>query len=98
MSKSIEPRSEASVTCSQRSPAAERAYRHRERRRKGLRMIAVEIYDCEIDQLEALGLLAASDRSSAAALKPALERVTEVVLRPKWRALIDAMLSDPVTK
>jgi len=81
-----------------RSPAAERARRHRERRCNGLRMVGVEIFGYEIDQLEALGLLAPNDRSSTAALKPAIERVIECVLRPKWLPLTEAILSERVTK
>jgi len=80
------------------SPAAERARRHRERKRNGLRMVSVEIFEQEIERLETLGLLGASYRSNTAALKPAIERVIECVLRPKWLPLIGAILSEPVTK
>jgi hypothetical protein len=98
MSEGGEPQTEGPELSPQRSPAAERARRHRDRRRNGLRIIGVEVFEHEIDQLEALCLLAPGDRSSISALKPALERVIEVVLSPAWKDLLETALTPYVKR
>jgi hypothetical protein len=86
---------EATQQC---SSATERARRHRERRRNKSRVVGIEIFEHEVDQLEAFGLLAPGDRSSRSALKPALERVIEVVLSPAWKDLLETALKPYVKK
>jgi len=46
------------------SPAAVRMRRHRERQRKGLRCLSIEIRDTEIEALVRNGLLASEMRNS----------------------------------
>jgi hypothetical protein len=52
--------------------AAERMRRSRERRRKGLRFLTIEIREAEIDQLIRRKRLAAEDRENPGALRRAL--------------------------
>jgi hypothetical protein len=52
--------------------AAERMRRSRERRRKGLRFLTIEIREAEIDQLIRRKRLAAEDRENSDALRRAL--------------------------
>jgi hypothetical protein len=52
--------------------AAERMRRSRERRRKGLRFLTIEIREAEIDQLIRRKRLAAEDRDNPDALRRAL--------------------------
>jgi hypothetical protein len=80
MSEGSERQTEDPELGPQRSPAAERACRYRERRRKKLRVVRVEVFDHEIDRLVSRGLLAPGDRFSTAALKPALEKLIETAL------------------
>jgi hypothetical protein len=54
------------------SPAAERMRRHRERRRDGLRCLAIELRVTEIDALIDRGLLKSDTRNDEAAIKEAL--------------------------
>ena len=48
-----------------RSPAAERMRLFRERRRKGLRCVTIELHEDEIDALVRMGLLGAEMRNDA---------------------------------
>ena len=54
------------------SPAAERMRRHRERRREGLRCLAIELRETEIDVLVQKGLLKADARNDLHAVREAL--------------------------
>ena len=51
---------------------AERMRRTRERRRKGLRLLEVELYESEIDAFVLIGLLPAKDRAEPEAIRRAL--------------------------
>jgi hypothetical protein len=55
-----------------RSAAAERMRLHRERRRKGLRCLTVELRETEIDALVRIGLLRAEMRNDPSAISEAL--------------------------
>jgi hypothetical protein len=63
-----------------RSPAAERMRRHRERRRDGLRCLAIELRKTEIDVLVQKGLLKADARNDARAVREALYRYFDSTL------------------
>jgi hypothetical protein len=54
------------------SAAALRMSRHRDRRRKGMRCIIIELRETEIDVLVRLGRLAHDDRADTGAVKKAL--------------------------
>ena len=56
------------------SPAAERMRRHRERRRRGLSCIKVELRRSEVDALIACKLLEPTEREDRRALTAALHR------------------------
>ena len=45
------------------SPAAERMRRHRQRQRKGLRCLRIELHEMEIDELIRKGLLRSETRN-----------------------------------
>jgi hypothetical protein len=53
-------------------PAAERMRLHRERRRRGLRCLMIELRETEVDALIHMGLLRAEARSSLSAVRDAL--------------------------
>jgi hypothetical protein len=55
-----------------RSAAAERMRLHRERRRKGLRCVTIEMRESEIETLVRMGLLRAEMRDDASAVTEAL--------------------------
>ncbi len=55
------------------SPTAERMRRHRERRRKGLHYIRVELRVTQIDMLVAKGYLEQEERDDADALQRAID-------------------------
>jgi hypothetical protein len=55
-----------------RSPAAERMRRHRERRRDGLRCLIIELRVTEIEALVRIGLLKAETRNDQNAIREAL--------------------------
>jgi hypothetical protein len=55
-----------------RSAAAERMRLHRERRRKGLRCVTVELRDSEIDTLVRMGLLRPEMRNDSNAIIEAI--------------------------
>jgi hypothetical protein len=63
-----------------RSPAAERMRRHRERRREGLRCLAIELRETEIDVLVQKGLLKADARNNSRAVREALYRYFDSTL------------------
>jgi hypothetical protein len=63
-----------------RSPAAERMRRHRERRREGLRCLAIELRETEIDVLVLKGLLKADARNNSRAVREALYRYFDSTL------------------
>jgi len=54
------------------STSAERMARSRERRRKGLRCVNIEIYEREIDALVRRGRLSPDDRGNLGAIRQAL--------------------------
>jgi len=56
------------------SPAAERMRRYRERRRRGLSCIKVQLRRSEVDALIACGLLEPADRQDRGLLAAALHR------------------------
>ena len=56
------------------SPAAERMRRYRERRRRGLSCIKVQLRRSEVDALIACGLLEPAERQDRRALAAALHR------------------------
>jgi hypothetical protein len=53
-------------------PAAERMRLHRERRRRGLRCLVIELRETEIDALIRMGLLKAEARNNLPAIRHAL--------------------------
>ena len=63
-----------------RSPAAERMRRHRERRREGLRCLAIELRETEIDVLVQKGLLKADARNDACAVREAMYQYFDLTL------------------
>lgn len=69
----------------ERTPAAERMARLRQRRRKGLRSITVAIRETEIDALIARGLLASEMRESSGAIAYAVGLLLDVVFRSPRR-------------
>jgi hypothetical protein len=62
----------ASIDPVVRSPAAERMRLHRERRRRRLRCLMVELRETEIDPLIRKGLLKSETRNDAGAVRAAL--------------------------
>ena len=55
-----------------RSASAARMLRHRERRRRGLRFLGIELREREIDALIRRGRLSADHRANSAAVRQAL--------------------------
>jgi hypothetical protein len=64
-----------------RSPGAERMQRHRQRRRKLLRCVTIELRETEIDVLIRRGRLAPDSRDDLPAVKKALYRFLDDTLR-----------------
>ena len=62
------------------SPAAQRMRLHRERRRKGLRCLTIELRETEIDGLIHKGLLKTETRNDVSAVLEALYHYLEVTL------------------
>ena len=60
------------------SPGAERMRRYRERRRRGLSCIKVQLRRTEVDALIARGLLEAAERKDRSALAAALHRYLDI--------------------
>src|SRR5271163_3864607 len=63
------------------SPGAHRMVRHRDRRRKGLRCISIELRETEIDLLIRGGRLAGDSRGDLAAVRKALHGFLDEYLR-----------------
>jgi hypothetical protein len=63
------------------SPGAMRMVRHRNRRRKGLRCVTIELRETEIAVLVRSGLLSNDDRTDTAAIRRALYRFLDAELR-----------------
>jgi hypothetical protein len=61
-----------------RSPAAERMHRYRERRRRGLSCIKVQLRRSEVDALIACKLLEPTQREDRSAIAAALHRYLDV--------------------
>ena len=68
------------------SPAAARMRRHRQRRRKGLRTILVDVRESEIDELIRRGHLAEAERNDRIAVRRAIHRFLDLSLAPPSRA------------
>jgi len=73
------------------SPAAERMRRHRQRRRKGLRSVWVDIRESEIDELIRRGHLANTDRDDRYAVRRALHHFFDLSLVPPLHATKKAL-------
>ena len=54
------------------SPAAERMRRHRQRRKKGLRCVTIQLFESEINVLVSRGLLAQEARGDRRAVRAAM--------------------------
>jgi hypothetical protein len=63
-----------------REATAERVRLHRERRRRGLRCLMIEIRDREIDALVRHGLLDSKNRDDTAAIRAAFHRYLDDTL------------------
>ena len=64
------------------SLAAERMRRHRQRQRKGLRCLRIELHEMEIDELIRKGLLRSETRNDRSAIVSALYAFFDHTLRP----------------
>lgn len=64
-----------------RSPGALRMARHRNRRRKGLRCITIEVRETEITTLKERGWLSSEDREDRMAVQKALYSFFDYYLR-----------------
>ena len=64
-----------------RSAGAVRMARHRDRRRKGLRCVTIELHEAEIDVLIRRGRLAPDSRGDLGAVKRALYSFLDDMLR-----------------
>jgi hypothetical protein len=60
------------MTNNARTPAAERMRLHRERRRRGLRCLRIELRETDVDALIRRGLLAQETRNDTSAILKAL--------------------------
>ena len=67
---------------SSRSPAAERMRLHRERRRRGLRCLMIELRETDVDALICGGLLEHETRNDRSAVLKALYGHLNRTLRP----------------
>ena len=66
------------------SRAAERMRLHRERRRRGLRSVTIEVRDSEVHTLVARRLLAPEEQGDRRALRRAIHKLLDVTLGPVW--------------
>ena len=64
------------------SLAAERTRRHRQRQRKGLRCLRIELHEMEIDELIRKGLLRSETRNDRSAIVSALYAFFDRTLSP----------------
>ncbi len=69
----------------QRTSAAERMHLSRERRRKGLRCVPLEVRDTEIDNLIKLGILDPARRNSPHAIAGAMGRLLDQIPFSWWQ-------------
>jgi hypothetical protein len=67
------------VQQARRASSAERMRRSRDRRRKGLRFVQVELRDAEAQALVRLGFLPAEEQDNPAALGRALGRLLDTI-------------------
>jgi hypothetical protein len=67
------------------SRAAERMRLHRERRRRGLRCVTIEVRRSEVDTLIARRLLAPEEQGDGRALRRAIHKLLDVTL---WTGLV----------
>jgi hypothetical protein len=82
MEQQIEPLASAAVTePAIRSTAAERMRRHRQRRRKGLRSLIIELRETEVDTLVRRGLLQAEMRNDPRSVRKAVHTHFDRTLR-----------------
>jgi hypothetical protein len=70
------------MTNNARSPAAERMRPHRERRRRGLRCLMIELRETDVDALIRGGLLEQGTRNDRSAVLKALHGHLNRTLRP----------------
>ena len=70
------------MTNSARTPAAERMRLHRERRRRGLRCLTIELHETEVDALIRGGLLEQETRNDRNAVLKALYGHLNQTLQP----------------
>src|SRR5262249_54230802 len=66
------------------SRAAERMRRHRQRRRRGLRCVTIEVRRSEVDTLIARRLLAPEEWADRSALRKAIHRFLDMTLGRTW--------------
>jgi hypothetical protein len=72
----------------QRSPAAERMHLSRERRRKGLRCVPLEVRNAEIENLIKLDILDPARRNNPHAIAGALGRLLDQIPFSWWQQAI----------
>jgi hypothetical protein len=73
------------MTNNARTPAAERMRLHRERRRRGLRCLMIELRETDVDALISGGLLEHETRNDRSAVRKALYGHLNRTLRPAAR-------------
>ena len=66
------------------SPAVERMRRHRQRRRRELRCVTIEVRRSEVDMLIARRLLAPEESTDRRALRKAIHRFLDMTLSRAW--------------
>jgi hypothetical protein len=66
------------------SRAAERMRLHRERRRRGLRCVTIEVRRSEVDRLIERRLLAPEEQGDGRALRRAIHKLLDVTLGRVW--------------
>ena len=66
------------------SPAAARMRLHRERRRRGLRCVTIELRRTEVATLIARRLLAPEEQGDGRALRRAIHKLLDVTLGSVW--------------
>jgi hypothetical protein len=69
------------MMCAGLSPAAARMRLHRERRRRGMRCLWVELYATEIDAFVSMGLIKADTRNDISAVRDGLYAFLDRALR-----------------
>jgi hypothetical protein len=66
------------------SSGAQRMRRHRERRRRGLRCVTIEVRRSEVDTLIARRLLTREEWADRSALRKAIHRFLDMTLGRAW--------------